>query len=135
VVGLVLAWRTHFWIVRRPLGPAPQPFAAFTFSDHLVWLLVLAAVLLLVPADPRLDGLRTAGSNVLLVALVLYAVRGAAVLRATTGRLSTPAAVAALLVVLFMFVFVASGLALLGLADTWLDFRRRAAPTTGGVSP
>jgi hypothetical protein len=34
---------------------------------------------------------------------------------------------------ILMFAFVASGLTVLGLADTWLDFRRRMAPTTGGT--
>jgi hypothetical protein len=40
------------------------------------------------------------------------------------------------LVALFLSPFAVSGLALLGLADSWLDFRRRAAPPpTGGVNP
>lgn len=135
LVGTSLAWRAHFWLVRQPLGPAPRAFAAFSFSDHLVWLLVLAALLLLVPLDPRLDTVRVAGSNLLVVALLLYAVRGAAVLAATTGRVSLPVALSALLVALLMFVFVAGGLALLGIADTWLDFRRRTAPASGGRTP
>jgi hypothetical protein len=34
---------------------------------------------------------------------------------------------------MFLLPFVVSGLLLLGLADTWLDFRRRlATPSTGG---
>ena len=65
--------------------------------------------------------------------LVLYALRGAAVFRAGAGRVSP------LGIVLLhgarpfsCLPFVASGLTVLGLADTWLDFRRRMAPTTGG---
>jgi hypothetical protein len=33
---------------------------------------------------------------------------------------------------LFLLPFVAGGLTLLGLADTWLDFRRRATPANRG---
>jgi hypothetical protein len=44
------------------------------------------------------------------------------------------AVLAALAVVtIFLLPFVMGGLTLLGLADTWLDFRRRiATPATGG---
>jgi len=31
---------------------------------------------------------------------------------------------------MFLLPFVAAGLTLLGLADTWLDFRRRLVPTS-----
>ena len=37
------------------------------------------------------------------------------------------------LIAMFLLPFVVGGLTLLGLADTWLDFRRRlATPATGG---
>jgi hypothetical protein len=35
-------------------------------------------------------------------------------------------------VTLLLLPFVLGGLTLLGLADTWLDFRRRLTPVTGG---
>ena len=133
LAGLALAWRAHFWLAARPLGPSPAPFAAFTFSDHVVWLLVSALALVLIPADPWLEPLQRAGMNLLVVVLALYVVRGAAVFRATAGRVSTPFALITALVVVLMFVFVAGGLSLLGIADTWLDFRRRRAPTNGGM--
>lgn len=132
LAGLSLAWRGHFWLSARPLGPAPAPFAAFTFSDHVIWLLVAALALVLIPADPWLEPVQRVGVNLLLVVVALYVVRGAAVLRATAGRVSTPFAIIAALVAVLMFVFVAGGLSLLGIADTWLDFRRRAASANGG---
>ena len=50
--------------------------------------------------------------------------------RGSGGRRS--AAVLAL-ISMFLLPFVVGGLTLLGLADTWLDFRRRSStPTTGG---
>jgi len=71
--------------------------------------------------------------NVLLVMLALYAFRGAAVFRAGAGRVSPMGIVLYTVLTILMFAFVASGLTVLGLADTWLDFRRRMAPTTGGT--
>jgi hypothetical protein len=133
--GLALAWRGHFWLSARPLGPVPPPFSAFTFSDQVIWLLVAALALVLIPADPWLESVRQVGTNLLLVVTALYVVRGAAVLRATAGRVSTPFALVAFLIAVLMFVFVAGGLSLLGVADTWLDFRRRATPANGGVKP
>jgi hypothetical protein len=131
--GLGLAWRGHFWLAARPLGLPPGPFSAFSFSDHVVWLLVAALALVLIPADPWLEPVQRFGVNLLVVVLALYVVRGAAVLRATAGRVSTPFAIVTALVAVLMFVFVAGGLSLLGIADTWLDFRRRAAPANGGM--
>jgi hypothetical protein len=133
LAGLALAWRGHFWLSARPLGPVPARFAAFTFSDQVIWLLVAAVALVLIPADPWLEPLQQFGMNLLLVVTALYVVRGAAVLRATAGRVSTPFALVAFLIAVLMFVFVAGGLSLLGIADTWLDFRRRAAPANGGM--
>lgn len=135
LAGLALAWRGHFWLAARPLGPVPARFATFTFSDQVIWLLVAAVALVLIPADPWLEPLQQFGMNLLLVVTALYVVRGAAVLRATAGRVSTPFALVAFLIAVLMFVFVAGGLSLLGVADTWLDFRRRAAPANGGVNP
>lgn len=133
LAGTALAWRGHFWLAARPLGPSPAPFAAFTFSDQVIWLLVAALALVLIPAEPWLETVQQIGRNLLLVVTALYVVRGAAVLRATAGRVSTPFALVAVMIAVLMFVFVAGGLSLLGIADTWLDFRRRAAPANGGV--
>lgn len=130
LAGLSLAWRGHFWLSQRPLGAEPEPFAAFTFSDQAVWLVVGALVVLLLPGNA--DRLDPVAMNVLLVMLCLYAVRGAAIFRASTGRPSVIGVALYSLLAILMFAFVATGLMLLGLADTWLDFRRRlAAPSTG----
>jgi len=40
--------------------------------------------------------------------------------------------VAAALITMNMLPFVLGGLTIVGLADTWLDFRRRLTPATGG---
>jgi hypothetical protein len=122
LAGLRLAWSWHHRIARHPLGPRPERFTAFQFSDQLVWGWVVGLALCLLPVP---ESAQTAGENLLLVWAVLYAVRGLAVFFAGSRRV--PAVVIATLTVVAMFLlpFVLGGLTLLGLADTWLDFRRR----------
>jgi hypothetical protein len=127
LAGLRLAWSWYHRIVAQPIGPAPLPFAAFKFSDQLIWGWVAGLALCVLSPSP---GWTALGGNLLLVWSVLYAVRGLAVLSAGSQRV--PGAVIATLgvVALFLLPFVMGGLTLLGLADTWLDFRRRLATST-----
>ncbi|HUR96297.1 MAG TPA: DUF2232 domain-containing protein [Gemmatimonadales bacterium] len=130
IAGLRLAWAWYHRLATRPLGPPPAPFRSFGFNDHLVWgwVVALASTLLPVP-----EPWQVAGANLLLVLGVLYAARGLAVFLAQSGRVFGPLGGLLLLIALFLLPFVVGGLTLLGLADTWLDFRRRmATPTTGG---
>ncbi len=129
--GVRLAWVWYHRISERALGPAPQPFAAFGFNDQMVWGWVAGLALSLFATG----GWQILGANLLFVWAVLYAVRGLAVFSAGSARV--PRAVIATLAVAAMFLlpFVLGGLMLLGLADTWLDFRRRlATPSTGGFN-
>ena len=129
IAGLRLAWAWYHRIADRPVGAPPAPFTAFSFSDQLVWGWVIGLALALV-AEPA--WVRLVGANVLLVWTALYASRGMAVF--VSGARRTPRSVLAglALVTLVLLPFVLSGLTMVGLADTWLDFRRRMAPTTGG---
>jgi hypothetical protein len=128
--GLRLAWAWYHRIAERPLGPPPMPFAAFGFSDQLVWGGVAGlAISLLAPSEAG----RMVGANLLLVWAVLYATRGMAIFSAGAARVPGPVIAALSLIAMFLLPFVLGGLTLLGLADTWLDFRRRlATPATGG---
>ena len=126
VAGLRLAWRWYHRIARSPLGPAPIPFTAFQFNDQLVWGWVIGLALSLLPLTP--DG-PLIGGNVLLVWAALYAARGLAVFSVGSGRVSAPVIATIALVAVFLLPFVLAGLTLLGLADTWLDFRRRLVAT------
>jgi hypothetical protein len=128
IAGLRLAWSWYHRIAERPIGPAPAPFAAFSFNDQMVWGLVIGVALLLLP----LPGARVVGDNVVLVWGALYTVRGMAVFAAVAGRVPVPVLAAIAAVTLLLLPFVLGGLTLLGLADTWLDFRRRLTPVTGG---
>ncbi len=127
--GIRLAWVWYHRIAERPVGPVPRPFAAFGFSDQMVWGWVLALALYLFGGG----GWQAAGANLLLVGAGLYAVRGLAVFSAGSARVPSPVVAALAIVAMFLLPFVVGGLLLLGLADTWLDFRRRlATPSTGG---
>jgi hypothetical protein len=131
LLGLAVAWAVYHRIAREPWSPAPGRLADFRFSDQLVWLVVLGIGVLLVPGAPVLD---LVGRNLLVLAGALYAVRGVAVF--LTAASGTPRPIVATVGVasLLLFPFTAGGLTLLGLVDTWLDFRRRLASSpTGGM--
>lgn len=123
-----LAWLWYHRVAARPIGrPAPL-FREFRFSDHLVWAVVVAGALALAPLA---EGWQVAGSNLLVYLLALYAGRGLAVIQ--TALVPAPFALALLLTIvavplLPLAVVVCT---LIGLADTWLDLRRRLAPPEG----
>ena len=128
IAGLRLAWTWYHRIAERPIGPAPAPFAAFSFNDQIVWGLIVGIALLLAP----LPAANVVGANLVLIWAALYAARGLAVFAALTRRVPAPVLVVLGLITLLLLPFVLGGLTLLGLADTWLDFRRRLTPVTGG---
>jgi hypothetical protein len=127
LAGLRLAWGWHHRIAHRPLGAPLAPFAAFEFSDQLVWGWVLGLGLCLFPLP---EVWQAVGANLLMVWAVLYAVRGLAVFSAGSKRVPTPVIATLTVIAMFLLPFVVGGLTLLGLADTWLDFRRRLAAST-----
>jgi hypothetical protein len=130
IAGLRLAWAWYHRLAVHPLGAPPAPFRTFAFSDQLVWGWVLAMALTLVPVP---EPWRLAGANLLLVLVVLYAARGLAVVLTQAGGIAGPVGAVLGIIAVFLLPFVVGGLTLLGLADTWLDFRRRlSTPSTGG---
>ena len=124
VGGLRLAWVWSHRISRHPIGPAPTSFSTFGFSDQLIWGWVVGLALCLLPL-PKMAA--SVGANLLLVLAMLYAARGLAVFSVGSGRVPRPVIAAITIVAMFLLPFVVGGLTLLGLADTWLDFRRRLA--------
>lgn len=127
--GLCLAALVAPRIAGRTPAPVPGRFDDFRFSDHLVWLLIAGLMGLLFAG-----GTPVAGPSASLVTFGagLYALRGAAVL--ATALRPAPRLFVVLLAVgaVFLLPFAVGGLALLGLADIWLDFRRRMAPPPSG---
>lgn len=131
LLGGWLAWEWYHRLTRHPLGTPPAPFRTFRFNDHLIWALVLLVALVLVDL-PR--GAELLVRNLLLVVATLYAARGLAVVR--TAMIPAPRLFVVLLCLAAVPVLalVPLGCAVLGVADTWLDLRRRVPPPQGVVS-
>ncbi|HET7790840.1 MAG TPA: hypothetical protein VFK78_08605 [Gemmatimonadales bacterium] len=134
LAGLALAWQWHAALAEEPLGAPLAPFRQFSFGDHWVWGMVGAFTVWILPA---LAILRPAALNLGIVLGVLYLLRGAAIVTAFAGVVgisTTALAVGGVLSALLAvpLLFVVPGLWTLGIADTWLEFRRRLArrPTT-----
>ena len=120
LAALAVAW----WGYRRMIdqsGEALAPMREFRFADHLVWVLIAGAILLIMPLG---EVASRAGANLTTFMAALYVLRGAAIVVALTG--ASGAAVFLLGVVAVMLLPLVAGAALvIGLSDTWLDLRRR----------
>lgn len=131
ISGLLTAWRWYHLFAAAPAGDPPAPFREFRFTDHLVWLLVAGMAGVVGQLMGDLPARAIWPANVVFIAVALYATRGLAVVRSRTGPWSFPVLLVAGIAVLFLWPFVGAGLFGLGLADTWLDFRRPRAPAPG----
>jgi Predicted membrane protein (DUF2232) len=126
LAGAALAWTWHHRIAESPLGQPPARFREFRFNDHLVWGAIFTLGLLLMPLPPSAAA---AALNLLVVWVGLYAVRGLAV--ATAFLAPAPPSLevfTAGLAIVLAPVALGAGVAV-GLADTWLDLRRRLPPS------
>ncbi len=129
IPGLAIAWSWYQRLAVRPFGAPAEKFADFRFSDQLVWLVVICVAGFMLPVPPELQDLL---ANVIVAVGGLYVARGAAITWSTIATF--PAFVLAIvgLGVLFIMPVAVGGWFALGLADTWVDFRRRfraAEPT------
>lgn len=120
--GLALAWNWYHRLASQPAGAPAGRFAEFRFTDHLIWLVVLALAVALMPLPPMAQAV---GGNLALVAGGLYAARGAAVLWGSIEAFPLLVVVLILAGVLFILPVAMGGCFAIGLADTWVDFRRR----------
>lgn len=134
LAALALAWSLYHRLSRTRLGAPLAPWREFRFNDQLVWGLIVGLTILLLPLTaPDLAGtmasLRGLGINLLVFFGVLYALRGIGVLAWFIAPGGPVAAV--LLGILMLFIPVLNvGAVLLGVGDTWFDWRRRARPTS-----
>jgi hypothetical protein len=124
LLALALAWSLYRTLARNPEG-APLPrLREFRFNDHLIWGVVAALLILVLP---RLGPLAPVGGNLAAFFGALYMLRGLGVLVALGAVLGGgPAALA--IVAMLVLAPLAAILALaLGVTDTWVDWRGRAA--------
>jgi hypothetical protein len=144
LAALALAWALYHRLGRARLGPPLASLGEFRFNDQLVWGLIVGLAILLLPsiAPGRGGGfrtLRTLGLNLMVFFLSLYALRGFGVLSwmLSSRTLSIVVAVALVLVLVPVTAGIAlpgllslvTAAGLLGLGDTWFDWRRRARLT------
>lgn len=124
LAAYALAWALYHRLSRARVGPPLAPLATFTFSHELVWALVAGIAMLLVPT---LHGLAAVGRNLVLFFGALYALRGYGIYASFVSRRAATTG-AVLGVALFPLSLVTAPAALgLGLSDTWIDWRQRAA--------
>jgi hypothetical protein len=126
LAALALAWALYHRVGRARLGPPLAALRDFRFSDQLVWGLVAGLALVVVPG---FSPIRAVGANLLMFFGAIYALRGMGV----ALYFLAPGRWLMVLLVGFTLLFynVVGVLALvLGLGDTWLDWRRRARPKT-----
>jgi Predicted membrane protein (DUF2232) len=137
LIALALAWAIYHRLSRARLGAPLRPLREFRFNDQLVWGLMVGLTIVLLPT---LQSFRGVGRNLLVFFYALYAVRGLGVL----AWFLAPGALAATFAVGFVMLWLpiikyaaAAGFLILlfasfvlGLGDTWADWRRRARPTS-----
>ncbi len=106
-------------------GVTPGKFRDFRFSEHLGWIAVIALAIVLLT---RAATVKLMAANVLVVASLLYALRGAAVawfgltLAGGPGLLTTGLVAFS---VVFMLPVILIGTIFIGVVDAGLDLRRR----------
>ena len=133
LAALALAWATYHRLSRARLGNPLRPLREFRFNDQLVWGLIVGLTIVLLPT---LASMRGVGKNLLVFFGALYAVRGFGVLAwfVAPGSLGVTLAVATVMLfapvlqlfAALAFMLVGVGALVLGLGDTWADWRRRA---------
>lgn len=120
LAALAAAWWCYRRLIERS-GEALSPMREFRFTDHLVWVLIAGAILLILPLGEVAARL---GANLATFMAALYALRGAAIVLTLTGVGSVGAFLLGVMAVLLL-PLVAGAALVIGLSDTWLDLRRR----------
>jgi hypothetical protein len=138
LAALALGWALYTRMSPQQIGPPLGKLKEFRFSDQLVWGVAVGGTLLMLPAFE--EG-RNAGLNLLLFFGLLYLVRGFGVMAwMTSGRRKIllgafitaflifviAPAIGALLLALLIWAMLGTAM-VLGLGDTWLDWRSRPA--------
>ena len=136
LLALALAWALYHRLSRARIGAPLRPLREFRFNDQLVWGLIVGLTIAFLPT---LQSLRGVGRNLLVFFYALYAIRGLGVLAwflAPGALIATITMGFAMLwlpvnrvYAAFALMLLLVGAFVLGLGDTWADWRRRARPS------
>jgi uncharacterized protein YybS (DUF2232 family) len=119
-------WFTGRWLKRLGVNvPATPPFSHWRFPWYFAWVYIIGVALTLLPGDLMSPLLRVA-ANLQVIAGVIFFVQGLALAWFFFNKLRIrrflKVALIALGLILITYLF--QPLVLLGLMDTWFDFRR-----------
>jgi len=108
-------------LLDRHTGQRPWPeYQYWQLPEKLVWLIVIAAILALMPVPTA----RTIGFNMLLVASLIYCFQGLAIFLFFLNKWKVPLFIRSLLYVIVIFQSLGTiFLSVIGLADVWFDLR------------
>ncbi len=132
LAGLWSAWYWYHRLSSAPIGLPALRFRDFIFSDHLIWMLVVAVAGTLLTPDG--STVRLIAVNLLVIMGGCYFARGFAVAITWFTRAPRGIALVAGIVALPLLHFAMVACALVGVSDTWLDLRRRMALPEGVTS-
>ncbi len=89
--------------------------------DKTVWLVVIAGIFILIPSE----GFRILGLNIMIILLFIYMLQGLAIINFFFKRKNVPVIFRAFgYFLIFAQQFLIFIVAVLGLIDTWVDFRK-----------
>ena len=109
-------------LLHKNTGQRPWPeYQYWQLPDRVVWLVVAAAILALMPVPTA----RSIGFNLLLIASLLYCFQGFSIFLFFLNKWKVPLYIRSLLYVIIVFQSLGTiFLSVLGLADVWFDLRR-----------
>lgn len=135
LLALALGWAAYHRLSRVRIGPPLAALRTLRFNDQLVWGLVVGATLMLLPT---LYEWRAIGANFICFFGTLYALRGVGVLTWwIPDRVAALLPVALVILVpllgpVVVLALVLTATFILGLGDTWRDFRAGADARRSG---
>ena len=112
------------WLLKKKASSRTEreELKNWRLPELLVWPVIMTGIALLLPDEK----LHTLGLNVGLVLLVLYLSQGLAIVSSLMQKWSLPLAVRIITYsLLFLQIYGIGFIAVLGLADVWVDFRKQ----------
>lgn len=108
-------------LIQKNTGQSPWPeYQFWQLPEKLVWLVVAAAILALMP----LPTARTIGFNLLVIASLIYCFQGLSIFLFFLNKWKVPLFIRSLLYVIVVFQSLGTiFLSVIGLADVWFDLR------------